>query len=104
MNEATFDSEGFLQNLDHWNESVAETIALAEALTLTPTHWQLITLARGYYKRYEHAPNMRPLVNLVREQLGEEVGSSIALMRLFSDQPAKQLAKIAGLPKPSRCL
>ena len=100
----TFDAEGFLVELDRWTPAVAETIAAREALSLTDTHWSLIELARRYYDTYQRSPNMRPLVKLAKTSLGEEDGSSIGLMRLFTDQPAKQLAKLAGLPKPSRCL
>ncbi|MEM1432894.1 MAG: TusE/DsrC/DsvC family sulfur relay protein [Pseudomonadota bacterium] len=99
-----FDADGFLRNPATWDRSVAQVLADTEGLTLTATHWQLIDLARGYYAEYERAPNMRPLVKLVRDALGEEIGSSLGLMALFTDNPAKQLSKIAGLPKPSQCI
>jgi tRNA 2-thiouridine synthesizing protein E len=47
---------------------------------------------------------MRPLVKQVREQLGEDKANSIYLMQLFPGSPAKLLAKIAGLPRPTNCL
>jgi tRNA 2-thiouridine synthesizing protein E len=47
---------------------------------------------------------MRPLVKLVKEQLGEDCGSSVYLMGLFGGSPAKTAAKIAGLPRPTNCL
>ena len=51
------------------------------------------------------APSMRPLVKLVREQAGPDLGSSIALMRLFLPDTmrggsARLIAQIAGLPVP----
>ena len=52
---------------------------------------------------------MRPLVKLVRERVGPELGSSIALMRLFPPDKmrggsARLVALIAGLPVPENCL
>lgn len=98
------DTDGFLRDPQAWDCGVAEHLASHEGLTLTDTHWALIELARGYYAAYERAPNMRPLVKLVRQAFGEELGSSLGLMALFTDNPAKQLSKIAGLPKPSQCI
>ncbi|MCZ6459336.1 MAG: TusE/DsrC/DsvC family sulfur relay protein, partial [Gammaproteobacteria bacterium] len=37
-------------------------------------------------------------------QLGAEKGTSIYLLKLFPGSPAKLLAKIAGLPRPTNCL
>jgi tRNA 2-thiouridine synthesizing protein E len=47
---------------------------------------------------------MRPLVKLVKNEFGQEVGSSAFLMRLFGGSPAKLAAKIAGLPRPTNCI
>ena len=38
------------------------------------------------------------------QKLGEEKGNSRYLQRLFPDGPAKQATKLAGLPKPAKCL
>ena len=47
---------------------------------------------------------MRPLVNLLREQGAADLASSIALLRLFPNSPARLAAKISGLPRPDKCL
>jgi tRNA 2-thiouridine synthesizing protein E len=36
--------------------------------------------------------------------LGEDKGNSLYLYTLFPKGPAKQATKIAGLPKPARCI
>lgn len=104
MIEAPLDTEGFLQNLDDWNHRVAEQLAQAEGIELSPAHWELILLTRQFYQHYKLSPAMRPLVKYARLQLGADKGNSIYLLRLFPDTPAKRISKIAGLPKPDNCL
>jgi len=98
------DRDGYLSDPSHWEPAVAEAIAAAEGLTLTPEHWELIELVREFYRQHEVAPAMRPLVKRVKERLGADKGNSLYLLRLFPESPAKRLAKIAGLPRPSNCL
>lgn len=98
------DREGFLIDLEAWDPAVAEALARQEGLELSPAHWELIELIRAFYREYEVSPAMRVLVKHVREQLGADKGDSIYLMTLFPGSPAKLLAKIAGLPRPTNCL
>ena len=97
------DKEGFLRDLSDWNPDAAQVIAAGDGITLTDDHWCIIRIVRGYYDRYHLSPVTRVLVNLVKQELGPEKGSSIYLMRLFSGKPAKLVSKIAGLPKPPNC-
>lgn len=99
-----FDADGYLTDLGDWTPALAESLAREESIELTPEHWQLIPLVQAYFTRFEHAPHMRPLVNWIKQQLGPDVGNSIYLHQLFPISPAKQLARIAGLPKPAKCL
>jgi len=39
----------------------------------------------------------------MRENHGEEKGSSIFLMQLFTGKPRRYIAMISGLPKPTNC-
>ncbi len=98
------DAEGYLLDLDAWDESVAMELARGEGITLGPDHWALIELVRDFYQTYQVSPAMRVLVKHTRNRLGEEVGNSIYLMGLFPGNPAKVIAKIAGLPRPTNCL
>ena len=98
------DREGFLVALDGWNPGVAEALARQEGIELTPAHWELIELIRWFYGEYEVSPAMRVLVKQVRERLGPDKGDSVYLLTLFPGSPAKLLAKIAGLPRPTNCL
>ncbi|WP_299259043.1 TusE/DsrC/DsvC family sulfur relay protein [uncultured Kushneria sp.] len=98
------DSDGHLQNLECWSFEVAEKMAEHEGRILTPEHWEVIELLRDFYARFEMAPAMRALVKATRQRLGEQKGSSIYLMSLFPESPARVAARLAGLPRPTNCL
>lgn len=98
------DPEGYLVNQSDWSGAVAELMAEEEGLLLTPEHWEIIDVVRDFYQRYEMAPAMRPLVKATKNALGNEKGRSIYLMQLFPGSPAKRIARLAGLPKPTNCL
>lgn len=103
------DVEGYLVSLADWSPSVAAALAASEGRELTPDHWEVIDLMRAFYQRYEAVPAMRPLVKAMRQSLGEDKASSLYLMRLFPgsdsrETPAKIVARLAGLPKPTNCL
>ncbi len=97
------DKEGFLRDLADWTPTAAEQLAAAEDILLTESHWEIITLIRHYYGQFNISPPTRVLVKVVAEQLGPEKGRSIYIMQLFGGKPAKLVAKIAGLPKPTNC-
>ncbi len=98
------DKEGYLVDLEQWDESVAHRLAETESLTLDERHCQVITVLREFYAATEISPAMRPLIKLVRDKIGQQAGSSIYLMTLFGGSPAKTAAKVAGLPRPTNCL
>ena len=97
------DRDGYLKDLSQWSEDLARDLADGLDVTLTPDHWRVINMVRAFHAETGVAPAMRPLVKLARLRIGEEFGSSIALMRLFPGNPAKLIAKIGGLPRPTNC-
>lgn len=98
------DKEGFLLNIDDWSPGVAKILAHNEGIELQDDHWAIVDAIRKFYEQTEVSLAMRPLVKLVHSEVDPLLGSSIALMRLFGDSPAKMVAKISGLPKPANCL
>ncbi|QTM00336.1 TusE/DsrC/DsvC family sulfur relay protein [Mannheimia sp. ZY171111] len=98
------DDAGYLKNLADWSSELAEKIAEKEQITLTEEHWEIIYLVRDFYQEYKTSPAIRMLVKAIAQKFGEEKGSSRYLQRLFPEGPAKQATKIAGLPKPAKCL
>lgn len=98
------DPEGFLVDLNHWTPAVAKLLAAQDAIQLTSEHLDIILLLRDFYQTYQLSPAMRPLTNYLRQHLAAEKTSSIYLMQLFGQSPAKAMARYAGLPKPDNCL
>ena len=98
------DEEGYLTNLADWSEDVANAIAKAENVELTPNHWEVVNFLREYYTEYQIAPAVRVLTKAIGKKLGPDKGNSKYLYELFPYGPAKQACKIAGLPKPTGCV
>ena len=102
--EIETDKDGYLLNSQQWNKDVARSIAQLESIELTDAHWEVIYFVRDFYQEYNTSPAIRMLVKAMTEKLGEDKGNSRYLQRLFPEGPAKQATKLAGLPKPAKCL
>ncbi|CUX96145.1 Sulfurtransferase TusE [Candidatus Gullanella endobia] len=102
--EINTDTQGYLIYPQDWSEALAEEIARQEGITLSEAHWQVIYFVRTFYLRYNTSPSMRLLVKAMAQVYGEKKGNSRYLFRLFPGGPAKYATKIAGLPKPVKCL
>lgn len=96
-NELETDADGYLLEAD-FGEEVVQVIAAADNIELTPRHWEIINYMRDEYREHGHTPNFRAMLKGVGE-FWPEVDSK-ALYDLFPTGPAKQGAKIAGLPQP----
>src|SRR5690554_6835821 len=98
------DKHEYLADFSEWNEELALHIAELEAITMTAEHWEVVRFVRSFYQQYDTSPAMRVLVKAVAKSLGEDKGNSCYLYRLFPKGPAKQATRIAGLPKPAKCI
>lgn len=104
LNDIPLDKHGYLTDHTLWNENIAEALALSDELSLTEAHWEVINFVRAFYLEYNTSPAIRALTKAMKAEFGEEKASSRYLYRLFSEGPAKQATKYAGLPKPARCI
>ncbi|MBV8045147.1 sulfurtransferase TusE [Pluralibacter sp.] len=102
--EIETDNDGYLKDSTQWSEALAEVIAQQEAITLSPEHWEVVRFVREFYLEFNTSPAIRMLVKAMANTFGEEKGNSRYLYRLFPKGPAKQATKIAGLPKPVKCI
>ena len=98
------DEEGYLVNLADWTENCATILAEQDELTLTESHWEVISFLREYYDEYQIAPAVRVLTKAIGKKMGPEKGNSKYLYSLFPYGPAKQACRFAGLPKPTGCV
>ncbi len=96
------DKNGYLVNLEDWNQDVAKVIAAAEGVTLSEKSWDLINFLRDeYINNGQNQPNDRNILKAMSEKWGGNVQSK-DLYELFPMQPSKQAAKIGGLPESRR--
>jgi len=102
--EIETDAQGYLKNINDWTPELAPIIAAGENIELTDAHWEVVNFVRDFYQEYNTSPAIRMLVKAMGQKLGEEKGNSRYLYRLFPEGPAKQATKIAGLPKPAKCI
>ena len=98
------DKQGYLLDSNDWCEDLAPIIAEQENITLSEQHWEVVHFVRDFYLEYNTSPAIRMLVKAMAQKLGEEKGNSMYLYKLFPKGPAKQATKIAGSPKPARCI
>lgn len=92
------DDDGFIQQPELWDATVAAVLARGEGVEeLTPEHWVVIDYLRDYWVQYGSAPMIRKLVK----------GTGVRLQRiyeLFPNGPAMGACKVAGLPRPTGCV
>ena len=94
----TVNDEGFFEDPGQWTEEMAPEIARGEGIdTLTERHWQVIRFMRSEYAMHGNGPTVRVL--------GKTSGVPVKeLYELFPKGPAKEAAKVAGIPKPRGCI
>ncbi|MDM8561337.1 TusE/DsrC/DsvC family sulfur relay protein [Candidatus Parabeggiatoa sp. HSG14] len=98
------DEQGYLTNLNDWNEDLANALAERDELKLSESHWEIIRMIRDFYEENGTAPAMRALTKLAKQNLGKDKGDSKYLYTLFPYGPGKQGSRYAGLPKPTGCV
>lgn len=90
--------DGFFVDPSLWRKEMADTLAKSEGIEeLTPRHWEVIRFMRDQFNEKGAGPSMRVLGKVSGVPIKE-------LYQLFPKGPAKQAAKIAGIPKPIGCI
>jgi tRNA 2-thiouridine synthesizing protein E len=93
-----FDEEGFLANPADWDKSIAE--ALAEEIGIAPLeegHWKVIEFSRADFAETGEVPTLRRIT----KQAGVPTKQ---IYKLFPKGPAKKMALVSGLGKPTGCI
>lgn len=93
-----FDEDGFMANAQEWDEQVAEALAADLGITpLSESHWKVIHFCREDFATQGDAPTLRRITKVGGVPTKE-------LYQLFPKGPAKKVAYVAGLKKPSGCI
>ena len=94
--------DGYLEDVNDWNQEVAQAIADADELPMTDRHWDVVKYLRDEHMNNNGAePNERGIMKAMGKVWGEKVSSKI-MYEMFPTMPSKQGRKIAGLPKSTR--
>ncbi|MDH5571760.1 MAG: TusE/DsrC/DsvC family sulfur relay protein [Gammaproteobacteria bacterium] len=91
-------TDGRLANVDQWTPDIANAFAKADGIELTNAHWDLITLMRGYYAKYNTSPVRKLLKREIAKSLGPELANDDYLMSMFPNDIQIQGTRIAGIP------
>lgn len=97
LDGVAFNPDGHLADPAQWTRTVAENIAAAQGVALTPEHWKCVEFARKDFGEKKASPNIRRFT----QAMGVETRT---LYTLFPKAPARTIARIAGIPKPAGCL
>ena len=93
-----FDEQGFMADYKEWDRDVATELASEVGINdLTDRHWQVIEFVRSDYEVQGDAPTLRRITQQADVPTKE-------LYKLFPKGPAKKVAYVAGLKKPSGCI
>lgn len=95
--ERDTDDDGYLLEPDFSVDAV-RVIAAAEGVELGEAHWAVVDYLRECYRQDGHSPNFRAMLKDL--QARDPALNSQTLYALFPMGPAKQGARIAGLPQP----
>lgn len=95
--EIEFDEEGFMTDPEDWDMDVAVELAKDINLTLTERHWEIIDFSREDYTKQGEAPGLRRITK-------ESGVTTKELYFLFPKGPAKKIAYVSGLGKPTGCI
>jgi len=95
--EIEFDDEGFMADPDDWSQDVANILASDIGVTLGERHWTVIEFCRSDYQAQGESPTLR--------RITKEAGvPTKELYQLFPKGPAKKVAYVSGLGKPTGCI
>jgi tRNA 2-thiouridine synthesizing protein E len=92
------DQEGYIQNMDDWDEHFAIAQAATEGLTLTDEHWEVIRYLRNFYEEHQVQAQVRAMIKHFQQVWGPARGNNRYLHDLFPNGgPQKQGNRVAGL-------
>jgi len=95
--ELETDDQGYLLEAD-FSDEVVRVIAAADGIELTDAHLEVVEYLRNSYREHGHTPNFRAMLKEMQEL--NPAADSKYLYDLFPLGPAKQGARVAGLPQP----
>jgi len=94
--ELQVSDEGYLEDMNQWNEDIAKEIASEIGIELTPKHFEVL----DYIREKTEAGEALTIRKVGKSGIVDIKG----LYELFPKGPLKYSSKIAGIPKPASCV
>jgi len=94
--ELQVSEEGYLEDMNQWNEDIAREIASEIGIELTPKHFEVL----NYIREKTEAGEALTIRKVGKSGIVDIKG----LYDLFPKGPLKYSSKIAGIPKPASCV
>ncbi len=91
---------GYLVNINDWNEEIAAEIFAEEGIDPTQEHWDVVKYVRQETLNGDE-PNERSIMKAMGKIWGRKV-SSKEMYEMFPGMPSKQGLKIGGCPQSTR--
>ena len=91
---------GFLVDMNDWNEAIAAKIFVDEEIDPTQEHWDVVKYVRDETIA-GNEPNERSIMKAMGKIWGRKV-SSKEMYEMFPGMPSKQGLKIGGCPQSTR--
>ena len=91
------DDEGFFEDREQWSEELARELAALIDIDLTEDHLKVLRFARDDQAQTGASPTL----NRMNKTGGFDIKN---LFELFPGKPAKKIAWLAGLKKPTSCV
>ena len=91
---------GYLENINDWNEEIAAELFAEEGIEATDEHWDTVKYVRAEVLD-GNEPNERKIMKVMGKKWGRKV-SSKEMYELFPEMPSKQGLKIGGCPQSTR--
>ncbi|MCF6222236.1 MAG: TusE/DsrC/DsvC family sulfur relay protein [Flavobacteriaceae bacterium] len=88
--------EGYLEDMNQWNEDIAKEIATEIGIELTDKHFEVL----NYLRTKTEAGESLSIRSVGKSGVTDVKG----LYKLFPKGPLKFSSKIAGIPKPTSCI
>ncbi|NOR43196.1 MAG: TusE/DsrC/DsvC family sulfur relay protein [Gammaproteobacteria bacterium] len=93
-------ANGYLENINDWNEEIAAAIFAEEEIDPTEEHWDTVRYVRQCILDGDE-PNERGIMKAMGKKWGRKV-SSKEMYEMFPEMPSKQGLKIGGCPQSTR--
>jgi tRNA 2-thiouridine synthesizing protein E len=95
--EFDVDEEGFLTDPRQWTDDLGDALATAIGIPMTDEHRAIVQFLRHDFDQHGETPTLR--------RVSKVTGVPVKrLFELFPKKPAKKMAFVAGLPKPTGCV